>query len=270
MHLIDIGANLTHESFENDFEQVVADAKSAQLRHIIITGTDLATSKAAQKIAAKQPDFFSSTVGFHPHVAKSVSSIDLSAAKFLSCADHVAAIGETGLDFNRNFSAKEDQLRIFEHHLELAAELQKPVFLHQRDAHDEFFPLLQKYRPNLVGGVVHCFTDTARALHDYLELDMYIGITGWICDERRGQELQRAVGKVPEDRLLIETDSPYLLPRSLHPKPKSRRNEPAHLIEVAKSIALHSGRELDDVVRCSTENAVRLFRLPVSLSLETS
>ena len=270
MQLIDIGANLTHESFENDFEQVVADAKSAKLSHIILTGTDLVTSKAAQKMAAKQPDFFSSTVGFHPHIAKSVSSIELSAAKFLSCAAHVVAIGETGLDFNRNFSAKEDQLRIFEHHLELAAELQKPVFLHQRDAHDAFLPLLQKYRPNLVGGVVHCFTDTVRALHDYLELDMYIGITGWICDERRGQELQRAVCKIPEDRLLIETDSPYLLPRSLHPKPKSRRNEPAHLIEVAKSVAQYSGRELADVVKSSTENAIRLFRLPASLTLTTS
>jgi TatD DNase family protein len=270
MQLIDIGANLTHESFENDFEQVVAEAKSAKLSHIILTGTDLATSKSAQKMATKQPDFFSCTVGFHPHIATSVSAIDLASAKTLSCADHVVAIGETGLEFNRYFSAKEDQLRSFEHHLHLGAELQQPVFLHQRDAHDEFFPLLQKYRPNLVGGVVHCFTDTAQALHDYLELDMYIGITGWICDERRGRELQRAVGKIPQDRLLIETDSPYLLPRSLHPKPKSRRNEPAHLIEVAKSIALHSGRELDDVVRCSTENAVRLFRLPVSLSLETS
>lgn len=264
MQLIDIGANLTHESFENDFEQVIAAAKKAELCHIILTGTDLITSEAAQRMALEQPLFFSSTVGFHPHIAESVNKSELTSAKLLSSADHVVAIGETGLDFNRNFSPKADQLRVFEHHLELAVELQKPVFLHQREAHKEFLPLLRHYRQQIVGGVVHCFTDSVQALHDYLALDMYIGITGWICDERRGLDLQKAVGEIPTNRLLIETDSPYLLPRSLQPKPKSRRNEPAHLAEVAKTIALHSGRELEDVGNSTTANAIRLFNLPIS------
>jgi TatD DNase family protein len=264
MPLIDIGANLTHESFEKDFEQVVADAKMADLAHIILTGTDLATSEAAQKMATEQPQFFSSTVGFHPHIAQTVSELELISAKSLSSTDHVVAIGETGLDYNRNFSPREEQLRVFEHHLQLAVELQKPVFLHQRDAHKDFLPLLKQYRQHIVGGVVHCFTDTVKALHDYLELDMHIGITGWICDERRGKDLQHAVSEIPAERLLIETDSPYLLPRSLRPMPKSRRNEPAHLIEVARTIALHSDRELAEVAKSSTANAIRLFKLPIS------
>ncbi|NKB31826.1 MAG: YchF/TatD family DNA exonuclease [Pseudomonadales bacterium] len=263
MQLIDIGANLTHQSFENNFEQVVANARAANLRHIILTGTDLPSSEAAQLLATEQPEFFSSTVGFHPHIAESVKKVHLDTAKKLTTAKSVVAIGETGLDFNRNFSPKEDQLKIFEHHLQLASEIQKPVFLHQRDAHEDFLNLLKKYRAKIVGGVVHCFTDTEEALRDYLELDMYIGVTGWVCDERRGQDLQKAVGIIPSDRLLIETDSPYLLPRSLKPKPKSRRNEPAHLIEVAKAIALHSGRSLEEVAQSTTDNAIRLFQLPI-------
>ena len=134
--------------------------------------------------------------------------------------------------------------------------------MHQRDAHDDFLSLLKIFRSDIVGGVVHCFTDSKEALQDYLALDMYIGITGWICDERRGLELQQAVAEIPLDRLLIETDSPYLLPRSIKPKPKSRRNEPAYLAEIAKTIALHSHHELEEIAHATVANAKRLFDLP--------
>ncbi|MDD9890813.1 MAG: TatD family hydrolase [Gammaproteobacteria bacterium] len=265
MQLIDIGANLTHQSFENDFEQVIANAKKANLGHIILTGTDLATSKAAQLMAKERPQFFSATVGFHPHIAANVTIELLQEAEVLTNKDQVVAIGETGLDFNRNYSPRADQLRVFEHHLMLATKINKPLFLHQRDAHADFLALLRQYRSEVIGGVVHCFTDTVDALRDYLDLDMHIGITGWICDERRGQDLQQAVKYIPLERLLIETDAPYLLPRSLKPKPKSRRNEPAHLIEVARTIASHTDNPLEKIIEQTSTNAKLLFRLPEGL-----
>lgn len=259
MDLIDIGANLTHESFQHDFEEVIETARNAGIVHIILTGTDLPTSEAARNMAIERPGFFSSTAGFHPHIAKDVSRADLEAQAALAREPEVVAVGETGLDYNRNFSPAADQLRVFEQQLDLAVETRKPVFLHQRDAHEDFVRILRKYRPQLSGGVVHCFTDSGRALGDYLELDMYIGITGWICDERRGQELQALVKRIPDDRLLIETDAPYLLPRSLEPKPKTRRNEPRFLTEVLRVVAQCREQAQTEVARYSCQNSRQLF-----------
>ena len=143
----------------------------------------------------------------------------------------------------------------------LAAELGKPLFLHQRDAHPEFLTLLRRYREQIAGGVVHCFTDSRQALEDYLAMDMYIGITGWLCDERRGMDLQAMVGLIPPDRLLIETDAPYLLPRTLSPKPKNRRNEPRHLVEILKILASCCDRPQEQVAIETSDNARRLFSL---------
>lgn len=264
MKLIDIGANLTHHSFADDLDAVIAASKAADIAHIILTGTDLQSSREASKLADTNPGFFSSTAGFHPHVAASCSEDQFAEITALAQQPQVIAIGETGLDFNRNYSPREDQLALFERHLQLAVELQKPLFLHQRDAHEAFHRLLQRYRPDLVGGVVHCFTDTEAALSDYLELDMYIGVTGWICDERRGKSLQTQVGQIPTDRLLIETDAPYLLPRTLSPKPKDRRNEPKYLVQVLTTVAECTGRTPEVVAEQTSSNAMRLFGLNVS------
>lgn len=260
MNLIDIGANLSHQSFAHDFDEVINSATCAGLSRIIVTGTDLESSRAALKLSKDRSELFSATAGFHPHVASTCSDADLQEIRQLASQPEVVAIGETGLDFNRNYSAQKDQLAIFEQHLLLAVDLQKPLFLHQRDAHDDFIRLLRKYRPDLVGGVVHCFTDSEAALMDYLELDMHIGITGWLCDERRGQELQGLVAKIPPHRLLMETDAPYLLPRTLKPKPKTRRNEPRHLVEVLKALADHTGRDQEAIARETTANALKLFK----------
>lgn len=261
MNLIDIGANLTHKSFEHDFQQVVDDARCAGLKHIILTGADRLTSEAAAGLAALTPDFFSSTAGFHPHVAQSFNADEYAAVAALCAREQVVAVGETGLDFNRNFSSRQDQLTCFEQHLEIAATAGKPVFLHQRDAHEDFLAILKTHRGSLAGGVVHCFTDTLDALRDYIDLDMYIGITGWICDDRRGQELQAAVSSIPPERLLLETDAPYLLPRTLRPKPAGRRNEPKYLPAVLEQVAQCTGREKIELARQTTENAIRLFGL---------
>ena len=261
MKLVDIGANLTHKSFEQDFDKVIREATEAGLVHIIITGTDLETSNASHIISVRQPTLFSSTVGFHPHISKNVTDVDISAAAELALKPHVVAIGEIGLDFNRNYSPPKHQLRVFELLLELAVELQKPVFLHQRDAHKEFHNLLKQYRPGLVGGVVHCFTDTEEALMDYLDLDMHIGVTGWICDERRGELLQSLVAKIPDNRLLIETDAPYLFPRTLLPNKNSRRNEPKYIIEIINAISHYRHQDPVKIAEHTTSNAVRLFGL---------
>ena len=261
MELIDIGANLTHKSFEHDFQQVVDDARSAGLKHIILTGTDAASSEAAAGLAVAATGFFSSTAGFHPHVASSFD-VDARAVIATLCErDGTVAVGETGLDYNRNYSPREDQLACFAQHLEIAAAVGKPVFLHQRDAHDDFLALLREHREYIAGGVVHCFTDTRRALDDYLDLDMHIGITGWVCDERRGVELQGIVRHIPSQRLLLETDAPYLLPRTLRPKPSGRRNEPKYLPAVLAEVARCTGRDAAEVARQTTANATRLFGL---------
>ena len=263
MRYIDIGANLTHESFRNDLDEVLENAEKAGIIHIILTGTDLQTNIEASNLATSNPSYLSSTVGFHPHIADNVEKTDFKKAVDLLNCKHVVAIGETGLDYNRNFSSKKAQLKIFEQHLELATQIKLPLFLHQRDAHSDFFPQLSKYRPNVVGGVVHCFTADKKALDAYLDIEMHIGITGWICDERRGKGLQEIVRRIPESRLLLETDSPYLLPRSIRPKPKSRRNEPKFLPEVARLVSEHSQKKLNEIAHITTLNAKALFNLPV-------
>ena len=261
--LVDIGANLGHSSFRHDLDQVVNDARAAGVVHIIVTGTDLESTRTALSIVDGFGDYMSLTAGFHPHVASQLN--DAALAEIASLARHpkVVALGEMGLDFNRDFSPRDKQLQAFEQQLELATRIAKPVFLHQRDAHDSFMSLLKQYRPQLRAGVVHCFTDERKALFDYLDLDMHIGITGWICDERRGRHLQELVSEVPAERLLLETDAPYLLPRSLQPPPAQRRNEPRFLPEVLRTVATCTGKPPAQVAAESTRAAADLFGLEV-------
>ena len=173
----------------------------------------------------------------------------------------VVAIGECGLDYFRNFSPRDAQLAAFQAQLDIAADEGMPVFLHQRDAHDDFVEILEPMLPRLPRAVAHCFTGEADSLRDFLAMDLYIGITGWICDERRGTNLHDIASKIPDDRLMIETDAPYLLPRTLDPKPESRRNEPAFLTEILRIVADARGQSLEHVARITTENAVSFFDL---------
>jgi TatD DNase family protein len=259
--LIDIGANLSHSSFSHDLDEVLQTASAAGVAHIIVTGTDIESINAGLQIANDRPDYMSVTAGFHPHVA---SKFDAEAEQFVrhhAANSAVVAIGEMGLDFNRNYSPQADQERAFTTQLEIATQVRKPVFLHQRDAHARFLAILKQYRSQLTGGVVHCFTDSKAALHDYLDLDMYIGVTGWICDERRGKSLQALVSSIPQDRLLLETDAPYLLPRNLDPTPKSRRNEPKYLVNVLTEVAKCTGKDAAEIAIQTTQNARRLFEL---------
>lgn len=260
--LIDIGANLGHESFAHDLDAVLERARRAGIVHLLVTGTTVQASQHAVQIAEHYPELLSATAGIHPHEAQHCDATAFAEICALSKLEIVRAVGETGLDFNRDYSPRPIQESVFEQHLALASTIAKPVFLHQRDAHERFLPILKSFRDALVrGGVVHCFTGERDELYAYLDLDMYIGITGWVCDERRGQHLLEFIKDIPPDRLLLETDAPYLLPRSIRPRPKSRRNEPSYLTEVLRVVAQAVSRSPADVAELCTRNAQELFQL---------
>ena len=262
MELIDIGANLGHESFDRDREQVLARAREAGVAQVVVTGASETESVTALGVARTAPGVLFSTAGVHPHHAKEWRPDSAAALERLAAEPEVVAIGETGLDFNRDFSPRPDQERALEAHLELAAGLGMPVFLHERDAHERFLAIVSRWRARLTRAVIHCFTGDGDALDAYLDLDLHVGVTGWICDERRGLHLRGIVDRVPFDRLMIETDAPYLLPRDLVPKPKTRRNEPMHLPHILRAVADAVGCEPDALARSTTETARRFFGLP--------
>ena len=258
--LFDIGANLTQESFHQDLDQVLADADLAGVRKIMVTGASVEGSEQALSIAVTQDNLFS-TAGIHPHHAEQATSDGMAVISQLVSHDQVKAVGETGLDFFRDFSPRDQQKASFEKHIELAVDTGLPMFLHERDAYREFHDQISRHRSHLSELVVHCFTGSEEALDAYLELDCYIGITGWICDERRGQHLLPLVKKIPSDKLLIETDAPYLLPRTIRPKPKSRRNEPKHLAHICDFIAEVLEQNPTTLAEQTYQNAMRFFRL---------
>jgi TatD DNase family protein len=260
--LADIGLNLAHDSFDHDRERVLADAWAAGVRFAVITGSTLASSRAAVELVRARPQFLRATAGVHPHHSRALHDAERPALEALLALPEVGAVGECGLDYYRNFSSHEDQERAFRLQLELAVQSGKPAFLHQRDAHAAFIGILREYRARLSGGVAHCFTGDAAQLEDCLDLDLHIGITGWICDERRGTHLRELVRRIPAQRLLLETDAPYLLPRDLEPKPRSRRNEPRYLPHVLGAVAAARGEPAAEVALRTTQNALGLFGFP--------
>ena len=226
---------------------------------MVVTGSSIMSTRAAIAMVERDRQRFRCTAGVHPHHASDLDAAQLQDLRELARRAEVAAVGECGLDYFRNFSPREAQLHAFRAQLDIAVELGKPVFLHQRDAHEDFLAIIGEYRPRLPGGVAHCFTDGIAQAEAYLALDLHIGITGWICDERRGQHLRDVVRAIPAERLLIETDAPYLLPRDLQPRPKSRRNEPKHLPSVLRAIAHARGESVELLANITTANALRFF-----------
>lgn len=261
--LIDIGSNLTHDSFAPDRDAVIARAQAAGVVRQVVTGADMPSSHEAAALAAALPAVLSSTAGVHPHHALHFDDSRRAELRELLQRSEVVAVGECGLDYFRNFSPPEAQRSAFVAQLEIAAGARKPVFLHQRDAHADFTAILKDHRKGLAGGVAHCFTGGRTELEDYLALGLHIGVTGWVSDERRGQELREAVPHIPADRLMLETDAPYLLPRDLEPRPKSRRNEPGYLPHIARAVAKLRGEAVDMVAESTTRNAIRFFGLEV-------
>ncbi|MDX1481324.1 MAG: TatD family hydrolase [Woeseiaceae bacterium] len=257
--LVDIGANLAHDSFDADRDEVLQRARTAGVTRIVVTGSSVDSSRQALELARSDPQSLRATAGVHPHHAADYDDSAENTLRELLADPLVTAAGECGLDYFRNFSPVEAQRIAFRRQLELAVDQCLPVFLHQRDAHDDFLDILSPYVERLPAAVAHCFTGDAAMLDAYLELDLYIGITGWICDERRGQGLKSIVSRIPLDRLMIETDAPYLLPRTLRPTPGTRRNEPAWLTEVLRVVAEASGRSESAVAAATTANARGFF-----------
>ena len=260
--LIDIGVNLAHESFDQDRAEVLDRARECGVGRMIITGSSERSSARALALAKSPAGRLFATAGVHPHHASDYGPETSGSLRRLADHPRVVAIGECGLDFFRNFSPAVDQERAFRAQLELAVELGMPVFLHQRDAHTRFLEILDDYLPDLPGAVAHCFTEGPAARDDYLERGLFLGITGWVCDERRGHALREAVPGIPEGRLMIETDAPYLLPRDLDLRPRTRRNEPAHLPHVLAAVARLRDEDPMALASATTANAERLFGLP--------
>ncbi len=261
LDLIDIGANLTHDSFDDDRDQVIRRAGEAGVNRMILTGSSVDDSRDAIALAESMPGKMYATAGVHPHHASEYSDAVHDSLSELASHACVVAIGECGLDYFRNFSPQDKQRDAFLRQIELAAETGKPLFLHQRDAHEDFLRILSPAMGNISRAVAHCFTGGADELAAYLDLGLYIGVTGWICDERRGETLKNVVARIPLDRLMIETDAPYLLPRTLDPKPDTRRNEPMYLREVLRVIAEETGLSEEALGRATTDNAARFFSI---------
>jgi TatD DNase family protein len=259
VELVDIGANLAHDSFDEDRDAVVQRAIEAGVSTLIITGSSDDSNIAALNLANQYPGTMYSTAGVHPHHASEYTPESDRIIRDQIVNERCVAVGECGLDYFRNLSPRQAQLDAFKAQLGIAAETALPVFLHQRDAHDDFVELLAPFLESIPRAVAHCFTGEGESLREYLAMGLYIGITGWICDERRGGHLKDIVSTIPDDKLMIETDAPFLLPRTIRPKPKSRRNEPAYLSEVLKTIAEARGQTEAHVADITTANAKRFF-----------
>lgn len=260
--LVDIGVNLAHDSFDQDRAQVIERAARAGVTRLIVTGSTAKSSQQAQQLAGRYPGRLFATAGVHPHHAGEFDAATADLLVEIAADSAVVAVGECGLDYFRDFSPRPVQRRAFVRQLGLAATIGKPVFLHQREAHEDFLAILREYAGEICGGVAHCFTGNRAQLEAYLELGLYIGVTGWICDERRGSDLREAVKHLPQDRLLLETDAPYLLPRTLSQKVTSRRNEPAFLPAVLTAVAASMHCEPAALAEAATRNTERLFGLP--------
>ena len=263
--LIDIGVNLSNNRFKEDLDQVIERAIACHIQQLILTGTSV---EETQKVIAicdtlkdKYPSTVYATAGIHPHDADEINSEKLAQLSTLADCDSVVAIGETGLDFNRNYSSTDNQIAAFEAQLELASEKKLPLFMHERDAAEKQIEIITDYRDHFTRGVIHCFTGDKKTLYRYLDLDLYIGITGWVCDPKRGEELRESVADIPLNRLMIETDAPYLIPKNMPQPPKNRRNEPAFLSYVLEGIQSQRSEALEAIAQATTANAKQFFNI---------
>jgi TatD DNase family protein len=261
MDLIDIGCNLTHDSFDSDRSEVLDCARQAGVVQMIVTGASDEGSHDALKLAQEYPGVLFATAGVHPHRAADFNDETEARLRLLSSVTEVVAVGETGLDYFRDLSPRDTQREVFRRQLSIGEDSGLPLFLHMRDAHEDFHAILAETRDKLSDVVVHCFTGNQDELHDYLDLNCHIGITGWICDERRGTHMKEFLKDIPANRLMIETDAPYLKPRNLKPRVKSHRNEPRWLPWILGTLAAARDEHPEVVAQQTTANARRFFRI---------
>jgi TatD DNase family protein len=254
--MIDIGVNINHRSFLNDLDSMLTEMQNAGVEGMICIASDLAESQQIQELGKKHPAIWN-TLGCHPHQAKTWNTESKTQFSALIQDARPVAIGETGLDFNRNYSTPNEQLYAFNEQIELAVEYDLPLYLHERDAHKEMIEILKQHPDLAQKSVIHCFTGSRAELDQYLELGLFIGITGWVCDERRGAVLQASIPHIPLDRLLIETDAPFLLPRNILPRPK--KNHPKYLPWVAQEVARLKDISVEELAKITTDNTETVF-----------
>ena len=249
-----------HKSFRKDRQEIIDDAKKVGVKQFIITGTNVHSSQIAAEYASKFPETLYSTSGVHPHDAKTCNGHTINELEKIAKNKSVIAIGECGLDYNRNFSPQDLQRKWFEAQVELAERLDMPLFLHEREAHEDLYGILKKYDV-CEKSVVHCFTGTKNEAQNYIDLGCYIGVTGWICAMKRGRDLQEAVSVIPPEKLMIETDAPFLIPKNFEKKPKKNRNEPRYLPHILETIAMCMGLDAEDLAIQVTKNTKEFFKI---------
>lgn len=258
---IDIAVNLVGSQLESIADEVINDAIRVGVSPLITIGSHLEESQRAIKLCQQYKHKLYTTAGVHPHHASLWGAASCSELKKLATQNHVVAIGECGLDYNRDYSPRHKQREAFQAQLNIAVETKMPVLMHERDAHDDFVAILKEFRPHLSNALLHCFTGTQKELITYLDMDLHIGITGWVCDERRGTELASIVPLIPDNRIMIETDSPYLLPRSMRPKPKSSKNVPCYLPYISEYIAKLRKQEPKIFAQHCYQNSLHYFNI---------
>lgn len=257
MQWFDAGVNLLDPRL--DPQETLQAASNAGVDRLCVITTQPKEWALAEQLYQQFPEQICYTVGVHPHCAKLVSETDFVNLEKAAQLPGAVAIGECGLDFNRNFSPQDTQVEVFKRQLALAVELQKPVYLHERDAFDTQLDCLTQVEHSLVGGIAHCFTSHQSHMQAYLDKGLYIGITGWVCDPRRGAELRQALPVLPLDRLILETDAPYLYPKTR--KPRASNNQPAYLPYIAESVGELLEISPAELSRSSYANTCRLFNI---------
>tara|TARA_B100001175_G_scaffold315390_1_gene326846 strand:+ start:840 stop:1628 length:789 start_codon:yes stop_codon:yes gene_type:complete len=261
MHEIaDIACNFTSERFDKDLNEVINRAIKNKITKFGLICSRLNDLDKLLKIYEQYLNNMFFTIGVHPHHANEINDDYLKKLKQAVNKNNPHAVGETGLDFFRNLSTYEEQIFAFEEQIKIAIDTNKPLFLHQRDSHDDFIKILRKYSSDINKSVVHCFTGTQEQLNDYLELGCYIGVTGWICDEKRNVELRKTIKNIPIEKLMIETDCPYLIPKDLLNKPKNNRNEPVNLNHIASSIAELMDVNEESLKQITFETSLNFFK----------
>ena len=261
MHEVaDIACNFTSERFDKDLDEVINRAVANKITKFGLICSRMSDVNKLLKIYEQYSKNMFYTIGVHPHHANEINDDYLKKLKNEITTNNPHAIGETGLDFFRNLSTYEEQIYAFEEQIKIAIDTNKPLFLHQRDSHDDFIKILRKYSSDISKAVVHCFTGTQEQLDDYLELDFYIGVTGWICDEKRNVELRKTIKNIPLEKLMIETDCPYLIPKNLVEKPKNNRNEPSNLNHIINEIAELMEIDIDILRKQTFVNTINYFK----------
>jgi TatD DNase family protein len=253
--LIDSHAHLDMPHFDNDLEEVIERSAHGGLDHILTVGTDLESSLAAVKLAHKY-NLVYAAVGYHPHNAQECDLKKLDKLAQVTSEPKVVAWGEIGLDFFRQLSPREDQLKVFSRQVEMANDLKLPIIIHDRDAHKDVFAVLKKLGKGEKRGVIHCFSGDIALAEDFIELGYYISIPGTVT-YKKASLVKEVACDIPLERMLVETDAPFLAPV---PK-RGKRNEPLFVTYTAMEIARIRNIEFEEVARSTSQNAKDLFVL---------